>query len=91
MLFAGFSLWVVHQLVVTNTNVINSFIFPLGCVPRTHRLESVIENHALLIYHSLSNSKKNRNLQGVKGKIGSFCQIMAKFKLTSLFFLPSLL
>ena len=41
------------EFLLTNTNVINNFTGPVGCVPRTHRLNSVIGDHALQVFKGI--------------------------------------
>jgi hypothetical protein len=49
-----------------NTNVINNFTVPVGCVPRTHRLIGVIGDHALQgckgIKYVCINTDKNMSM-----------------------------
>jgi len=43
----GFGLQRSYDCGLINTNAINNFTVPVGCVPRTHRLIGVIGDHAL--------------------------------------------
>ena len=71
---------------ITNANVINNFTVPVRCVPRTHRLISVIGDHALQGCNGIKCVSINTKIRRKKMKMKLFKEAKPKTKEDSIQF-----